>query len=121
MAATVTLNSTVQPILDTTQGSQLVRGTVAFTGSYPAGGDTLNLSAYPTQSAQPPVLVLFTETPSASVAPSGCLYYYQPGTTTANGLIRVTTAANTEVSAGAYPSEVLAANVSFVAIFPLGM
>lgn len=121
MAATATLNSTVQPILDTTQSSQIVRGFIALTDTYTSGGDTLDISGYPVQSAQPPEIVLFTEQPSASVAPSGYLFYYQPGTTPANGKIRVTSAAGTEVSAGAYPAALLAANVQFLALFPTGI
>lgn len=121
MAATVTLNSTVQPILDTTQASQIVIGYVALSGSYTAGGDTLNLSGYPVQSAQVPEIVLFTEQPSASVAPSGYQFYYQPGTDPSNGLIRVTTSAGVEFSAGAYSSPLLAANIKLVALFPTGI
>ena len=120
MAATATNNSTVQPILDTTQASQLVRGSVVLTDTYTSGGDTLDLSGYPTQSAQPPEIVLFTEQPSATVTPSGYIFTYQPGTTPANGKLRVTTSAGTEFSAGAYSAALLQANVVFLALFPTG-
>ena len=120
MAATATLNSTVQPILDTTQASQIVRGFISLTGSYTSGGDTLDISAYPVQSAQLPEIVLFTEQPSATVAPSGYLFYYQPGTTSANGLLRITSAAGTELTATTYPAALLAANIQFLALYPTG-
>ena len=120
MAATATARTT-QPILDTTQATQITLWTVVLTGSYTAGGDTLDLSAYPTQSALPPVWVDFSEAPTASVAPSGYQFYYQAGTTPANGLLRVTTSAGVEFSAGAYSAALLAANVVVYATFTTGM
>jgi hypothetical protein len=50
MAATASAR-TAQPILDTTQTTQITWWTIVLTGSYASGGDTLDLSAYPTQSA----------------------------------------------------------------------
>ena len=119
MAATATARTT-QPILNTDQSTQITYWTVALTSTYTSGGDTLDLSGYPTQSAQVPVFAIFTETPSASVAPSGYNFYYQPGTTPADGKIRVTSAAGTELSAGAYPAALLAALVVLRAEFPTG-
>ena len=120
MAATATARTT-QPILDTTQATQVTIWTVSLTGNYTSGGDTLDLSAYPTQSAQIPIWVDFSESPTASVAPSGYNFYYQPGTTPANGLLRVTSAAGTELTAGAYPAALLAALVVVYATFPTGI
>lgn len=119
MAATATARGTL-PITDSTQSSQVTLWTVALTGTYTSGGDTLDLSAYPTQSANPPTWVAFSEAPTASVAPSGYNFYYQPGTTPANGKLRVTSAAGTELSAGAYPAALLAALVVVQAWFTLG-
>ncbi len=120
MAATATARTT-QPILDTTQSTQITLWTVALTGSYTLGGDTLDLSAYPTQSALPPVWVAFSEAPTTLVAPSGYTFYYQAGTTPANGLLRVTSTGGTELSAGAYPAALLAALVVVYATFTTGM
>ena len=121
MATTVTFNKT-QPILDTTKSTQLVRGSVALSGSYPAGGDPLNLSGFPVQSAGAPVNVWFTEAPSASVPPSGYGLYYQPGTNPSNGLLRITSTGGTEITPGAYSgiSHLATANIIFEAVFTLG-
>jgi hypothetical protein len=120
MAAAATRRKTI-PTLDSTQSTQIVRGTVTLTGSYPAGGDTLNLAIYPNQSHQVPVVVWFTEAPSSTVAPSGYNLYYEPGTNASNGLLRITSAAGTELTATTYPAALLAANIIFEAIFPLGI
>ena len=120
MAAAVTARK-ARPIRDTSQATQIVRGTIALTGNYPAGGDTLNLSGAPVQSAQVPVRVFFSEQPSATVTPSGYGLYYEPGTTPSDGKLRVTSAAGTELAAGAYPAALLQANIVFEAIFPLGL
>src|SRR5271154_924543 len=89
--------------LDSTQSTQISRGTVTLTTNYASGGDTLNLTGakFKTQSTHAPLRVFFTEQPTASVAPSGYILYYQPGTTAANGKIRITTSAGVEFSAGA--------------------
>jgi hypothetical protein len=111
---------TSQPILDTTKSTQIVRGTIALTGSYPAGGDTLNLSGFPVQSAAGPVVVWFTEVPSSTVTPSGYGLYYQPGTTLANGKLRITSTGGTEFSTGAYSASLLQAVIFFEAVLLLG-
>ena len=108
--------------LDTTQSTQIERGTIVLTGNYTAGGDTLNLTGakFKTQSAKPPIRVFFTEQPTASVAPSGNLFYYEAGTTPANGKLRVMTS-TTEFAAGAYSAALLAANIQYEAVFSLGI
>jgi hypothetical protein len=121
MAAAVTMR-TAQPTLDTTKSTQVVRGSIALTGSYPAGGDTINLSGFPTQSAQVPVVVWFTETPtSTGTVPSGYEFYYQPGTNPSNGKLRIMNGTTGEFATGAYNAALLAALITFEAIFPLGM
>lgn len=120
MAATVTFRK-VLPVADSTQSTQILRGTIVLTGSYTSGGDTLNLGGkLGALSAKVPVLVFFTETPSATVTPSGYQFYYQPGTNPTNGKLRVTQSAGTEFAAGAYSASLLQANVAFEAIFQLG-
>jgi hypothetical protein len=109
--------------LDTTQSTQIERGTIVLTGNYTAGGDTLNLTGpkFKTQSAKPPIRVFFTEQPTASVAPSGYLFYYEQGTTPANGKLRVMTSSTVEFTAGAYTSQLLAALIQYEAVFSLGI
>jgi hypothetical protein len=121
MAAAITFTQAVGR-LDSTQSTAIVRGSVALTGSYTLGGDTLSFtsSKSPVLSAGAPLNVLFTENPSATITPSGYNLYYQTGTTPANGKIRITSAAGTELSAGAYPAALLQANISFMAYFKLG-
>ena len=101
----------------TTAATQITDWTVVLTGSYTSGGDTLDLSAYPTQSSQVPDYVEFTEAPTASVAPSGYLFYYQPGTTPANGKLRIMNG-TTELTATTYPAALLAALIVCRAYFP---
>ncbi len=121
MSATITFSTF--PPNDTTQSTQVVRGTIALTGSYPAGGDTLNLvgSKSRVQSHKGAIQVVFSEQPSATVTPSGYMFYYQPGTTAANGLLRITSASGTEFSAGTYSASLLQANITFAAYFTLGI
>lgn len=121
MAATVTFSQAVGRT-DSTQSTQIVRGTVALTGSYAAGGDTLSFTATksPVLSAKGPLFVIFTEAPSATITPSGYNLYYQPGTTPANGKIRITSSSTVEFATGAYSATLLQANISFMAYFTLG-
>ena len=121
MAAAVTNQKTT----DSTQSTQVLLANVVLSGSYTAGGDTLDLSKYPCQSHGLARRVFFTEQPTATVPPSGYNFYYQKGTTNANGKIRITTAgsgaaAPVELSAGAYPASLLAALIELEATFPLG-
>lgn len=118
MATTVTWLGTSR--LDSTQSTQLVRGSIALTGSYTTGGDTLNLggSTSPVQSAQLPLNITFTE---IATTPSGAAFGFVPGTTLANGKLFINTAFETQLAAGAYDSTLLATSIYFVATFPLGM
>jgi hypothetical protein len=115
MAAAVTNQKTT----DSTQSTQVLLANVVLSGSYTTGGDTLNLSGYPCQSHGLARRVFFTEQPTATVAPSGYLFYYQPGTTNANGKLRIMTSATVEFS-GAYNSNLTSAIIELEATFPLG-
>lgn len=119
MAATATAR-TALPVLNDSAATQITYWTVVLTSTYTSGGDTLDLSAYPTQSGSVPVSWQFQEAPTASVAPSGYNFYYQPGTTPADGKIRVTSAAGTEISAAGYPAACLAALIVLRVEFPRG-
>lgn len=121
MALAVTFRST-PPTDDTTQATQIIRGTIALSGTY--GPDTLNLTGKLSnlRSSKPPIRVFFSEQPSATVTPSGYIFTYQPGTTPANGILRITSAAGTELTpAGAYSAALLQAVITFEAVFPLGI
>lgn len=129
MAATVTPNSGLAQT-DTTQATQVVRGTIALTGNYGGGathGDTLNLGFYGVQSNLPPLEVEIFEMPPAGTAASGFIFGYAPGTNPQNGVLTVqqTGAALSgplaEYPQGtAYSAPLLAAVLHFRATFPLG-
>lgn len=91
MAATAT-GITIQPILDSTQSTQIVRGSIGLSGNYGGGatnGDTLNLGVYPNQSATAPIRVFIYEEPAAGTAPTGYTFLYAKGTDPTNGLLVV--------------------------------
>lgn len=114
MAATVTMSN----ILDTTQSTQRVRGTIAFTGTYPTGGDTVNLNVYPVQSASAPLFIAFVEMPVAT--PSGNEFSYVPGTGPSNGKVYITTTSGAQFTPGAYSGGLTGTTLAFEAVFPLG-
>jgi hypothetical protein len=121
MAATAT-ESTGLAILDTTQATQIVRGTIALTGTY--GPDTLNLRPAKSKvsSSRAPIRVSFSEAPTATVTPSGYIFTYQAGTTPANGKLRITSAASTELTpTAAYSAALLQAVITYEAVFTLGI
>jgi len=66
----------------------VVVGTLTFSGSYTTGGDTLTLSGYQVPGTQPPRAVFIQGS-------SGFPYQWVPGTTRANGKIKVLTATTT--------------------------
>jgi hypothetical protein len=95
-----------------------VYGTVALTGSYSTGGDVLDLTAltyalgdYKVSGTKLPVQVSF-------VSKNGYGLGWVAGTTRANGKIFITTASNTQLSAGAYPAGLTGDVITFCAIFP---
>jgi hypothetical protein len=128
------------PITDTTQATQLVRGTLAFSGNYVAGGDVVNFATHTVGSASPVVSsrrcvgMQFWEEPASGTLPTGVagmLFYRNVATkpNASNGVIQIvgsatmtagTFAAGNELSAAAYPAAILAAKVFFEAIFVLG-
>ena len=103
MAATAT-GITIQPILDSTQSTQIVRGSIALSGNYGAtspsdtNGDILSLAVYPTQSATAPIRVFIYEEPAAGVAPTGYTFLYAKGTDPTNGELVVLQGAGGAVS-----------------------
>jgi hypothetical protein len=104
-------------VTDIDAGSQNVSvfGTLAASGSYSTGGDTLDLTAISAQCG-------------VSLAPiqvwiggsSGDAYAFIPAAspTLANGKVKVNTASNTELASGAYPARITGdTNIQFEAIF----
>lgn len=138
MAITVTVSVT-PPVLDTTQATQILRGSFVFTGSYTAGGDTINFTTHAVGVANPlvsnrrPLRVLFWEEPASGTTPSGLEFYYRNTNakpTAANGVVQVlgagtvsggTATQGVELGATTYPAMLTATVVKFEAIFPLGI
>lgn len=115
-----TLTATITSV-DTTQRNFTVRGTIAATGNYTTGGDTLSL-----QSGDVPVNSAPIEVRIQSQATSGPTnlfeYHYVPGTTPANGKMQIFTGAAaqtalTELSSGALPAGVTGDTIGFAAVF----
>lgn len=91
MAATAK-KSTGYPVTDTTQSTQIARGTIGLSGNYGGGatnGDTLDLSKIGAQSSKPPVEVEIYEEPAAGTAPTGYKFLFAKGTTQKNGQLVV--------------------------------
>lgn len=105
MAITVTVQR-----VDSTQNQIVLDGILTFSGSYPAGGDVLNLAIDQAKtSAKNPVLVEVYENPAVSGSvgapvPSGLKFIYADGTTLANGQLMILTAGTvaTPVTPGTY-------------------
>lgn len=121
MAATITYVAKV--------GSQLRVGfKVAASGNYVTGGDTLNLAT----AGQDPLFAGIVADVIASQGPTnldvwsegGNLanhYYAIPGTTPANNKVKIDSAFNTELSAGAYPAGVTGDTIVGEASFNYGL
>jgi len=96
-----------------------VSGTVAASGNYTTGGDTLDLSQVPIiASTQPPI----TGT-SWMDGLSGYDYVFYPGTAMNSNKVKIfqqgsTSGAFPELAAGAYPGGIAADTITFYGIFP---
>jgi len=131
MAITATL-TTGLALNDTTQATQIVRGTLTFSGSYPAGGDIMALNLYGVQSNYIPVRVFVYEYPAVGAAPTGYEFIYLSGTDPSNGRLYIlqsgaaVSSPNAQVTPGAYstyPGLVAAGAagaIQFEAVFQLG-
>ncbi|SRR6266702_1279031 len=87
-----------------------VIGTVAATGNYVTGGVALDLSDFKIKDPSVPLFVLIT-------GKNGYSYSYIPGTTRANGLVKVNTTAATELTQAAFPAGVTGDSINLYAIF----
>ena len=109
---------------DTTEATQIVRGTLTFSGDYATHGDTLSFAnVYGIQSHTVPLRVFVYEAPPAGTSPSGYIYIFCPGTTIANGALTIFTTGTAsgdplnELAAAAYPAGITGAVVKFEAVF----
>ena len=126
MAAAITVTG-----INKIQRDFIVRGTIALSGNYPTGGDTLNfftaqfrLGVDGIKSSFAPSS-LFIWSNQAQGAGTTSQYWYRGliGTTAANCAIQVITGAaaqsgGAEFSAGAYPAGVTGDVIAFEAFFP---
>ena len=95
-----------------------VSGTIAASGNYTTGGDTLDLSQFP--------IVTATQAPIQGTAwmdgISGYDYVFIPGLAMNNGLVKIfqqgaSAGAFPELAAGAYPSGIASDTITFYGVF----
>lgn len=101
-------------------GNQMrVLCTLTPSGSYVAGGDTLDFTTV--MGAAHGIGVFVASLPPIDGQGSTTTGYdadFVPGTTLSNGKVKFLTGANTEISASAYPSQLIAdTNINFEFIF----
>jgi hypothetical protein len=93
-------------------------GTVAASGSYTTGGDTIDLSQNPiVASSQPPI-----QGTAWMDGLSGYDYVFFPGTAMNNGIVKMfqqgsSAGAFPEIAAGAYPGPITSDTITFYGIF----
>ena len=111
MALTASLINGTQSI-DNTNSAFIVDFTIAFSGNYGTSGgalphgDTLDLSVLGVPSSQLPTLVTFTEVVPQGNAPRLTdQFIYLPGTTQANGVLQIATAAAEITPGSAYSGQ----------------
>jgi hypothetical protein len=88
---------------DVTNRQVIADGTIAFTGAYTTGGDSINLLQLGDSlktSNLPLKVEIWEATPSGST-PTFDQFVYLPGTTLANGLIAIANG-GAQIAAGAY-------------------
>ena len=107
---------------DTTQATQVVRGTLTLSGNYGGASthcDTVSFAnVYGIQSRSVPGRVFIYEQPAAGTAPSFYSAVYQKGTTIANGAVNFSLAGSDYTEASAYSGAIASAVWKFEAIFP---
>jgi hypothetical protein len=99
--------------VDAVSDNVYVFGTLAASGSYSTGGDTLDFTTIASQivASQVPVQVWVGGT-------TGDAYSWVKGTALNNQKVKINTASNTELGSGAYPARITGdAGVQFEAVF----
>jgi hypothetical protein len=108
--------------VDASGTAALVAGTLAFSGTYPTGGDTLDWTTAIEQiadggqtipSASEPILVVI-----ASQAGGTDDYVPVQGSALNSWKVKCLASSGSEISAGAYPSSITGDTVAFLALFP---
>lgn len=107
-------------LVDTWDDGQRIHisGTVAASGNYTTGGDTLDLSQNPiVASTQPP-----TQGTAWMDGLAGYDYVFYPGNAANNGKVKIfqqgaSAGAFPELAAGAYPSAITGDTITFYGIF----
>src|SRR6267142_1100828 len=106
------------------QGAFFVTGVLVLTGNYVTGGDTIDFTAAVADPAlvggagaflecSLPLQQLDIWSQSGNIANT---YFPVIGTTQKNCKVKIVSAFNTELGAGAYPAAILADNIAFAAI-----
>jgi hypothetical protein len=101
--------------IDAGENNLYVFGTLTASGNYASGGDTLDFTTVANQigTSQAPVQVWAGGTTGDSYG-----FVRAASPTLANGKIKVNTASNTELAAGAYPARITGdTNLQFEAVF----
>lgn len=108
---------------DTTQATQIVRGTLTLSGNYGGAsthGDTCSFAnVYGIQSRSVPIRVFIYQQPASGTAPGNCTGTYCPGTTIANGVVSFANAGSELSGGSAYTGATASAVWVFEAVFPL--
>lgn len=107
---------------DATDKGIIIEGTLALSGNYPAGGDTVDFSSVPDipSNVGPLGLVEVAEQPASGSTPQGYLFLMIAGSTMKNWLLSVNTDVGqppTELTAAAYPAAAKASTIQFRAFF----
>lgn len=115
----ITVNISSSVPVDSTMTRFLVEGTLTFSGSYVANGDTMSFAGFDQiKSNSVPTRVEVYEQPPTTVVPGGYIFVFSPGTTQANGLLVIFTAQGTQISSTYASNTALAATtVAFRAEF----
>lgn len=118
----VTINVTT---VDATQQGIVVEGTLALSGSYTTGGDTVNFAAIPQIVANSNArgMIEIDEQPANGTTPQGYLFYLIAGSNLSNWLLWIATAVGqppTQLGAGAYAAGLTSSTIQFRAYFPFG-
>ena len=101
--------------VDAGENGLYVFGTLTASGNYASGGDTLDFTTVANQigASQAPLQVWAGGTTGDSYG-----FVRAASPTLANGKIKINTASNTELAAGAYPSRISGdANIQIEAVF----